>query len=126
MTEREKINPELVAFKEGFRVGLNETIELTAQFGEPLVVDPFSMGIMERTYDELTDEERAAAEQIIFAELGVSPDDLEEKKVREYVTTVPEEIKIAVYRTARKEVFLQRLVYEDGAKHWAVGPDQNL
>lgn len=125
----------LEIFKEDFRRGFNELIDLLEIVPEgPLPPDPDSMGVDHRTFEDLTKQERQEAQRVIYQELGLQPDKLNQAKIRDYTTQadetarVPGEIKISVFRTNRESqgIFLQELTYMDAQKRWVIGPDSNI
>lgn len=135
MAERSEQEEQLEAFKESYKEGLEGLLELLEVAPEqPLPPDPSSMGIDERTLEELSPEELAAARSILFERFGVDPEKLEEARVRQYSTPAPEEgkvpgdIRVDVYKTNMEEegIVLQELTFADGAQRWVVGPDQDI
>lgn len=134
MSEREEKRENLEAFREKFKAGLEETLELAEMFQETLPIDPYSMGIEERTFEELSPEEKIIARQVIFSELGLNAENLGESILREYITTASEDatapgkIKVSVFKIGGENegIFLQELTFSDGEKRWVVGPDQNI
>ena len=133
MEERESKERQLEAFRANFEHGLDEMLELADfLFDIPKPPDPYSMGFDERAIDELNDEEKAAAQQVIYQKFGLNPERLEESRIRIYTTQAPEdakvpgEIKVETFKTNREDLFLQELTFQDGHKSWVIGPDQNI
>lgn len=133
MSEIEKQAEKLEAFRINFEHGIDEMLELADfLFDIPKPPDPYSMGFDERAIDELSDEEKAVAQQVIYQKFGLTPDKLDEARVRTYATQAPEdakvlgEIRVEVFRTNREDISLQELTFQDGHKSWVIGPDQNI
>lgn len=133
MSEREKTKEESPKnFKEKFKAGLKDIIDMAEQGQSPASIDPFTMGTGEKNYEEQTTEEKKIAKQLFLSELGLEEKKLQEFIVREYSTTAPEyaiapgEIKASVFKTNQEGVFLQRLTYTDKQEYWVVGPDQDI
>lgn len=123
----------LEVFRANFETGIDEMLEMADfLFDRPKPPDPYSMGFDERAVDELSDEEKAVAQQVIYRKFGLTPDKLDEARVRTYATQAPEdakvpgEIKAEMFRTNREDIFLQELTFQDGSKSWVIGPDQNI
>lgn len=116
-------------FREAFGKGLDDLLNLLEVAGDtPLPVDPSSMGVDERTFEELSEAEKKLAQGVIYERLGLDPDKLPEAKVRDYTTQAPEqgEIQVTVFRTNNEELFLQELTFADGEKRYMLGPDQDI
>lgn len=124
---------QLEEFKENFREGLITSLEFAAEFtpDAPIPPDPLSMGFDERTLEEISRNELAVVQEVLYQELGLEPA-IENFKVREYVAspsegaTVPGEVEVYVYKTNREGIFLQELLFKDGQKRWMFGPDVNI
>lgn len=132
--ENEKVSDEqLEKFSEGFRIGLSDLLELLeVSCEDPLAIDPYSMGIDERNFEQLSAQEKAEAEKLIYEMLGLETENLSRLKTREYVSetsgdaTIPGEIKVSVFNTNIEGVYLQELVFADGEKRFVLGPDKNI
>ncbi len=124
---------QLEVFRANFEHGIDEMLELADfLFDIPKPPDPYSMGFDERAIDELTDDEKAVAEQVIYQKFGLNPERIDEARLRTYTTQaaedakVPGEIKVAMFKTNQENLFLQELTFQDGHKSWVIGPDQNI
>lgn len=117
-------------FRENFEGAFEDYLELVAISDFPLAVDPFSMGIDERTIDEITPDERQIVWQTVCNELGVSPVCvmMEKHFVRSYDTKTEqgEKIGVTVISTQREGIFLHILTYTDGEVRWMLGPNVNI
>ncbi len=129
MSEEDKVENRLEAFRNELKLSFDLAFELLEEHwpGEILPVDPFSMGIGERTFEELEEEERNVVEQVMFMELGLDGEELEKAKVREYEDSNGK-FRASVYRTNRedKEIFLHKLVFTDGERRWAIGANKDI
>jgi hypothetical protein len=129
MSEEDKIGNRLEAFRDELRLGFDLTFELLEEYwlGEVLPVDPFSMGIGERTFEELGEEEKNVVKQVMLMELGLDDEELEKAKVREYEDP-NKRFRASVYRTNREDkgIFLHELVFADGEKRWAIGANKDI
>ncbi|MBI2040453.1 hypothetical protein HYT18_05290 [Candidatus Microgenomates bacterium] len=130
---REEQEEQLETFRANFKYGIDEMLELADfLFDIPKPLDPYSMGFDERAIDELSDEEKAVAKQVIYHKFGLNPDRIDEARIRTYTTKaaedskVPGEIKVDVFKTNQENLFLQELTFQDGHKSWVIGPDQNI
>lgn len=124
---------QLEIFKANFEHDIDEMLELADfLFDVPKPPDPYSMGFDERTIDELTNEEKVIAQEVIYQKFGLTPEGLNKARIKTYTTRaseeakVPGEIKIEMFRTNREDIFLQELTFQDGHKSWVIGPDQNI
>ena len=135
MTEVGEKEQSLRTFEYEFTRGLADVLELLELMPEqPLAPDPCSMGFDERTLEELDPDELAVVRGVLFSNLGVDPEKLDEAIVRQYNTPAPEnakvpgEIKVDVYKTNKEEegIVLQELTFADGEKRWVVGPDVDI
>lgn len=133
MDERETKSKQLEVFKENFKNGLGDLLELLEISPDaPLPPDPYSLGFDERTFEDLDRQEKEAAQEILYQQLGLDPERLDDFKVREYISKAPDQarvpgkISVVVYRTNKEDVFLQELTFEDGEKRWVVGPDLDI
>ncbi len=124
---------QLEVFRANFEHGIDEMLELADfLFDIPKPLDPYSMGFDERVIDELSDDEKAVAQQVIYQKFGLTPESLEEAKIKAYTTQAPDDakipgdIKVEIFRTNREDIFLQELTFQDGHKSWVIGPDQNI
>lgn len=118
-----------MGFKENLERVFDEYLGLVEISDFPLAVDPFSMGIDERTIDEITPEERNLVWQVICQKLGIETFFATSTGfVREYnsKTEQNEEIEVTVISTKRKGIFLHILSYTDGEVRWALGPNVNI
>lgn len=87
MSEIEKQAEKLEAFRANFDHGIDEMLELAGfLFDIPKPPDPYSMGFDERAIDELSDEEKAVVQQVIYQKFGLIPDKLEEARIKTYTT----------------------------------------
>lgn len=129
MSEEDKIGNRLEAFRDELKLGFDLTFELLEEYwpGEILPVDPFSMGIGERTLEELGEEEKNVIEQVMLMELGLDGEELEKAKVREYEGPSGK-FRASVYKTNREDkgIFLHKLVFTDGERRWAIGVDRDI
>lgn len=129
---RDLIEKQTEIFREDYKRGLSDLFVLVEQISEPLSPDPGSMGIDDRTFEELMEWEKKEAEKVIYEELRLEIDKLNEVVVREYTTQavesarVPGEIKVRVFETNKDGMFLQELTFKDNEKRWVVGPDQDI
>ncbi|KKU93252.1 hypothetical protein A3C34_04060 [Candidatus Amesbacteria bacterium RIFCSPHIGHO2_02_FULL_48_21] len=128
-------NPEipLESFEQAYAAGLDQLPELIESeiFDTPLPLDPDSLNVEPRTFEELSPLELDIVQKTIFNKLGLTSDP-DTHKIREYTTptppkaTVPGTIKAVVYSTNIEGVFLQELVFPDFRQSWVIGPDQNI
>ncbi len=142
MAERDR-RQELEAFRESFESGFQEFLEFVEQFGDaPVPPDPLSMGIAERTLEDLNPDELRIVRSITFAQLGIDQRNTAAFRVRNYQSRTPDLIRrpsgviipkdsvidIEVFRTNRVQqgIHLHELTFPDRALRWAVGPDQNI
>lgn len=118
-------------FREEFRRNFIDFLDLAKIVGEPMSPDHLTMDLFERGWDDLTEDEKLEVREVIYGELGLLADRLDQYRVRDYVThTGPDadvqgKIKVSVYKTNKEGIFLQELTYEDGKKSWLVGPNKN-
>lgn len=94
-------------------------------------VDPLSMGLSEKLYDELTSQEKNNIERWTYKKLGLSEDDFSKNKVRFYQTKVNGAdndyfADVEVFRTNIEDLFLHVIHYPDGEKRFFLGPDINF
>lgn len=130
--ENQERSEHLEAFRESFRSGLEEMLEMAEfLFDKPKAPDPYSMGIDSRTMDELDEDEMQIAWELTCQALGLDPENLEPHEIRSYTThaqpkaKVPGQIRVRVYRS-EIGLFLQELTFSNGEKSWVIGPDQNI
>ena len=124
---------QLEIFRGDFELGIDEMLEMADfLFDNPKAPDPYSMGFDERAIDELSDDEKAVAQQVIYQKFGLIPESLEEARIKAYSTQAPEdakvpgEVKVEMFKTNQENLFLQELTFQDGHKSWVIGPDQNI
>ena len=133
MSETENQAEKLEAFRANFEHGIDEMLEMADfLFDRPKPPDPYSMGFDERTIDQLSPEEKAVAQQAIYQKFGLTPESLEQAKVRSYSTQAPEDavvpgkVSVEMFRTNQKDIFLQEMIFQNGDKSWVIGPDQDI
>lgn len=133
MNEQESQAEHLEAFRGNFEQGIDEMLEMADfLFDRPKPLDPYSMGFDDRTIDELTDQEKLIAREVIYQKLGIASGELGETSVRSYSTEAaensktPGEIKVAVFITNTPDIYLQELTYHNGDQSWVIGPNQDI
>jgi hypothetical protein len=151
MSEREATENQLETFRETFRAGFQEMLmflEIPPEdfvpnldephqedgFGRPgaFPLDPLSLGIDEREFDELLPAEKQVIKEVIYQELGITDETKQELKVREYMSQTsrseptPSGVMVTVYATNKENYFLHELTLLDGEVRWMLGPDLNI
>lgn len=143
MAERDSRRKELEAFRESFEAGFPGFLEFVEEFGDtPVPPDPFSMGIDDRTLEDLSPDELRIVRSITFAQLGIDQRNPAVARVRNYQSRTPDMIKrpsglvipkgspidVEVFKTNRLEqgIHLHELTFSDRALRWAVGPNQDI
>lgn len=128
------ISPEeLETYESRYRAGLQNFLLFLEDFADiPRVPDPSAIDMGdERTFEELSEGEMKVIKQALYEEFAIDPIK-QDTVVRTYQTeapseaTVPGPIKATVFKTNRKGVFLQELVYSDNAVRYAAGPDMDI
>lgn len=133
MKKTESEQKETEEFRVNFRAGVDDLVDLIESMpGLDLALDPLTMGFDERGWEELTSDEKRAAEEIINQKFQFGLDGQLRRKIREYKTfpsdraTVPGEIRVLVYETEYENIFLHEFLFVDGEKRWKIGPNKNL
>jgi len=121
MTEQTSEQKPIEAFREQFAAEFDLLVDLIQlddyPTGDPVDIDPFSMGFDERTIEELDPEEIDAIRGVLFKRL--IPGD----KKREYTDQNPEtggKIDVSVFETDEEEIELHEMSFSDGEKRWQI------
>lgn len=119
-----------LTYEKALRYFLENALEL---LDRPVPPDPLSIshGKDLRIFEDLTGEELLAVERIIRKTLSVTQGNIVH---RSYYTPNPESqtshhpIRVDVFRGEFESnpVFLHELIFPDGVRRWAIGPDVDL
>lgn len=134
MNEHDDVDKELEAFGEKIQEGIQDMLMFLSVAPEiPRPVDPASMGIDERTMEELSPQEKAKIREVLLQSIGLNESILEKARLREYTTSTSEgttstsePIQVVVYQTDLADVYLQQLNFTDGEVRFMLGPDLNI
>lgn len=125
----EQSDPELIQFKDRLTTSLQDVLDFFPG-DDFLVLQPINLDVEgdTRSLEELSTEERLALGNIITETLKIDLENQEsiidtyefEGPLREDET--PSTVKVSVYVTNREELFLHKIIYENGDIVYAVGP----
>lgn len=125
MTEHQEGDKELQAFGEKMHEGIQDMLMFLEAAPEiPRPVDPASMGIDDRTVEELSPQEKAKLREVLLQSVGLEETVLDQVTHREYTTS--ESIQVTVYHTDLDDIYLQELNFPDGETRFMLGPDMNI